>query len=96
MAINFDMSQVSKMFEQAEKVATTLPKEAYDVFRDATPQRSGNAYRKTQLRGSTIDANYAYAEKLDAGYSQKKPEGMTVPTEKFLEKRVAELIGKIK
>lgn len=96
MAMQFNMSAVSKMFEQAAAVATTLPREAYDVFRDNTPQRSGNAYRSTRLSGSTIDANYAYAEKLDEGYSQKKPDGMTRPTEEFLEKRVKELIGKIK
>lgn len=96
MALNFDMSQVSKMFEQAEKVAKTLPKEAYDYFVDSTPIRTGNARRSTTLRGSTIDANYNYAERLDEGYSRQSPKGMTGPTEKFLEKRINDLIGKIK
>jgi len=96
MTIYFDMNAVNKMFNQAEAVANTLPKEAYDVFRDNTPVRSGNAYRRTTLRGNTISANYPYAEKLDEGYSQLKPNGMTVPTEKFLQKRINTLIGKIK
>jgi len=90
------MNAVSKMFDQAEKVAKTLPKEAYDVFRDNTPVRSGNAFRSTRLRGNVIDANYAYAERLDEGYSSLKPKGMSGPTEKFLEKRINDLIGKIK
>jgi hypothetical protein len=90
------MSEVNKMFSEAEKVAQTLPKEAYDVFRDNTPIRSGNAFRSTRLRGTTIDANYNYAERLDEGYSSLKPDGMTGPTEKFLEKRINDLIGKIK
>ena len=96
MALNFNLTAVNKMFDKAEAVAKTLPAEAYDVFRDNTPVRSGNAYRRTTLRGSTISANYPYAEKLDEGYSQLKPNGMTAPTEKFLQKRINTLIGKIK
>jgi len=96
MAINFDMRQVSKMFDEAERVAQTLPKEAYDYFVDSTPIRTGNARRSTSLRGSTIDANYVYAERLDQGYSRQAPKGMTEPTEKFLQKRIDDLIGKIK
>jgi len=96
MALNFNMSEINKMFEQAEKVATTLPKEAYNYFVDSTPVRSGNARRNTNLRGSTVDANYNYAERLDEGYSRQAPKGMTGPTEKFLQKRINDLIGKIK
>lgn len=96
MAMQFDMSQVSKLFDQAEKVAKTLPKEAYDYFVDSTPIRTGNARRSTRLRGTTIDANYAYAERLDEGSSRQAPKGMSGPTEKFLQKRIDNLIGKIK
>jgi hypothetical protein len=96
MAMQFNMNAVSKMFEQAEKVAKTLPKEALDYFVDSTPIRSGNARRSTRLRGNTIDADYNYAERLDEGYSRQSPKGMTGPTEKFLQKRIDDLIGKIK
>ena len=90
------MSEVSRMFNQAEAVAKTLPKEAYDYFVDSTPIRTGNARSKTRLRGNTIDANYPYAERLDDGYSRQAPKGMSQPTEKFLQKRIDDLIGKIK
>ena len=96
MAIQFDMSEVSKMFDAAEKVAKTLPKEAYDYFVDSTPIRTGRARRSTRLKGNIIDANYPYAERLDEGSSRQAPKGMTEPTEKFLQKRFDELIGKIK
>lgn len=96
MAIDFKMSQVNKMFDQAEAIARTLPKEAYDEFRKETPFRSGNAFRNTKLNGNTIDANYPYAERLDNGYSPLKPDGMTAPTERFLQRRITDLIGKIK
>ena len=94
--MQFNMNAVNKMFEQAERVAQTLPLEAYDYFVDNTPIRTGNARRNTQLRGSTIDANYNYAERLDEGYSRQSPRGMSDPTEQFLEKRINDLIGKIK
>lgn len=90
------MTTVNKMFDQAEKVAATLPKEALDYFVDSTPIRTGNARRSTKLRGSTIDADYAYAQRLDNGSSHQAPRGMTEPTEKFLQKRINNLIGKIK
>jgi len=90
------MGQVNKMFAEAEKIAKTLPKDTYDYFVDATPIRTGNARRSTALRGNTIDANYAYAERLDDGSSRQAPKGMSGPTEKFLEKRIDDLIGKIK
>ena len=96
MAMTLNMSEVSKMFDQAEKVAKTLPKEGYDYFVDSTPIRTGNARNRTRLRGNTIDANYAYAERLDDGYSRQAPKGMSEPTEKFLQKRIDNLIGKIK
>ena len=94
--MQFNFSEVNKMFDQAEKVAKTLPKEAYDYFVDSTPIRTGNARRSTRLRGNTIDANYNYAERLDDGYSRQAPKGMSGPTEKFLQKRIDNLIGKIK
>jgi len=96
MTINFNMIEVSKLFDQAAAVAKTLPKEGYDYFVDSTPIRSGNARRSTSLRGNTIDANYAYAQRLDEGYSRQSPKGMSGPTEKFLQKRIDDLIGKIK
>ena len=96
MAITLNMSDINKMFDQAEKVAKTLPKEALDYFVDSTPIRTGNARRSTRLRGNTIDADYNYAERLDEGYSRQSPKGMSGPTEKFLQKRIDDLIGKIK
>jgi hypothetical protein len=96
MAMQFDMSEVSKLFDQAEAVAKQLPKEAYDYFVDSTPIRTGNARRSTTLRGNIINANYSYAERLDEGYSRQSPQGMTAPTEKFLQTRIDDLIGKIK
>lgn len=57
-----------------------ISKVAYDEFKNNTPERTGNAKRKTKLQGTTINADYPYADRLDNGYSKQSPDGMTEPT----------------
>ena len=47
-----------------------------------------------RLSGDTIRADYAYAQRLDNGYSNQAPRGMTEPTEKWLARRVKQIKGK--
>jgi len=68
-----------------------VPKEAYNVFKTATPKRSGNAQNKTVLQGTVINANYPYAKRLDKGYSKMAPVGMTLPTVKYIRDRLNKL-----
>lgn len=65
-----------------------LPEKAYEYWRRITPVASGNARRRTSLRGNTIHAAYPYAERLDQGYSRQAPDGMTKPTEKEIQRIV--------
>lgn len=78
--------EIVKRITQLEKALdpNVMTREAYSYFRDKTPVRSGNAQRRTRLSGDEIQANYAYAQRLDSGYSTQAPEGMTKPTEKFI------------
>lgn len=77
-----------------QRALTKLPSEAYDVFYDETPVRTGNARSKTRLRGDTIDANYPYAQRLDDGYSRQSPRGMVKPTLAYLRRRFRQIIGR--
>lgn len=70
-----------------------LPKEAYDVWRDNTPVKSGNARRKTTLGGNQIRADYPYAVPLDKGRSKQAPQGMLKPTDTFIKNRVKKILG---
>lgn len=81
---------IVKRINQLEKALdpNNLAKEAYDYFRGITPERSGNAKRNTRLRNDEIQADYAYAQRLDAGYSSQSPAGMTKPTEKFIQEYI--------
>ena len=75
-----------KRIDQLEKALNpnVMAKEAYEYFRDITPVRTGNARNRTRLQRDEIQANYAYAQRLDDGWSRQAPRGMTAPTEKFI------------
>lgn len=84
---------ITPVLKKIQKKLDNLPKEAAKVFVQNTPIRSGNARRKTKLRGDTIVANYPYAQRLDEGYSKQSPEGMIKPTEEFIMKRFKEIMS---
>jgi hypothetical protein len=71
-----------------------VPQEAYNVFVKVTPKKTGNARRNTKLQGNEIQANYAYAQPLDQGWSKQAPNGMTQPTEQYIKRRLAQIIRK--
>jgi hypothetical protein len=71
-----------------------LPSDAYNYFVAQTPIKTGNARRSTVLHQNVISADYAYAQRLDDGYSQQAPKGMTKPTEAYIDKTIRKLLGK--
>ncbi len=81
-------SQITGTLNRKISKLNNLPKEGYDHFRGITPKKSGNARRRTRLQGSTIKADYAYATRLDNGWSRQAPKGMSGPTIEFMRKIV--------
>jgi len=71
-----------------------LAKQAYTEFVKQTPVRSGNARRRTKLQNNTIVADYPYARRLDEGYSQQSPQGMSKPTEEFVKVQLDKIMRK--
>lgn len=85
--------KVTAKLKRVQKALDNLPKEALQEFVSNTPIRTGNARNKTRLTDKdTIGALYPYAQKLDDGYSQQSPQGMTKPTEEFVKKRYAQIM----
>ena len=82
--------QIVKRIRELEKVLdpNNLAKQAYDYFRTQTPVRSGNARKQTRLQQDEIQANYAYAQRLDSGWSNQARDGMTKPTDKFIQQYI--------
>ncbi len=54
----------------------------------------GNARRNTTVDKGEIVADYAYASRLDNGYSRQSPGGMTRPTLAFIRSYIRNNIGK--
>lgn len=69
------LDEIVKKTEEKE-----ITKVAFQTWRAETPVRSGNARRNTKYKQDEIHANYAYAKRLDEGYSKKAPDGMSKPT----------------
>jgi hypothetical protein len=82
--------EIVKRINQLEKALDpdNLAKEAYAYFKRETPIRSGNARSRTRLMKNEIQADYPYAQRLDAGYSKQAPFGMTKPTDKFIQEYI--------
>ena len=71
--------------------------ETYTYFKKVTPVRSGNARRNTRYSKSKhrITADYAYAARLDDGWSKQAPRGMTEPSVQYLIKALGRHFAKI-
>jgi|688.fasta_scaffold2123351_2 hypothetical protein len=88
------MSNISKDLDRISRNLRTVPKQFYEKFRAETPVRSGYARNNTRLAGDTVNANYAYAGPLNKGASRKAPQGMTIPTIKYIRQVVRNILGK--
>jgi len=93
MTVRVTRNTMSASLERIQREFDALPRQAFQVWLENTPQRSGNARRKTRLQGSRIQANYPYAEQLDQGSSSLSPQGMSQPTSDFIADRISR-IGK--
>jgi hypothetical protein len=76
--------RITPSLQKIESELKRLPQQAYEFWVSKTPERSGNAKSKTKLRDGNIVADYAYAKRLDQGWSSQAPEGMSKPTEQFI------------
>lgn len=87
--------EINKRIQQLSSNLSSqkLASKAYDFFKNITPKDTGNAQRRTTLKGDEIQANYPYAQRLDQGYSKQAPRGMTKPTDEFIVKEIKK-IGK--
>ena len=82
--INRRLDQLSKQLDQRK-----LLDEGYRVFKDVTPIDQGNAKRSTRKQGSdSIHADYAYAKRLNQGWSNQARDGMAKPTVEHLQKYI--------
>lgn len=94
MTVRKIRDSMSASLERIQQRLDLLPAQAYKYWVSVTPVRTGNARRKTKLRGDTIDANYQYAVPLDQGWSRQAPEGMSKPTENYIKREMRSTLRK--
>lgn len=88
MAAKLTRNQINPKITRVQKKLRRVPDRAYKYFKSVTPIDTGNARRRTVLRGNTIEANYPYAKRLDQGWSRQAPSGMVEPTLDYIKRLV--------
>jgi hypothetical protein len=101
MSVKLSVNTMSSSLKRIQNKLNNVPKEAYKEFVKVTPYKTGNAKRKTKLKGKTIVADYPYAQVLDKGRhmtsrgmrgSEQAPEGMSKPTTEFIKQTIDKII----
>jgi hypothetical protein len=96
--MKFEIDQVSDRITPSitriQRDLVKIPAGAHKTWVANTPVRTGNARRRTSLRGDTIRADYAYAVPLDQGRSPQSPQGMVRPTLRWLQTTLRRLMRK--
>lgn len=95
MAVKIDSSIFKKRMQKLEEIPELSMKNGHIFLRNKTPIRSGNARNKTKRNDLVIKSNYAYAGRLDEGWSKQAPKGFTDPTIDYLENFINNQVGKI-
>ena len=87
--VKVNLTQFNRQMSKASTALDDLPEFAEKSMKANTPIRSGNARRNTNLRGNTVTAEYAYAQRLEDNWSpQTRGRGIIAPTEQAIQKEV--------
>jgi hypothetical protein len=84
------MSKIVTRLKEVEKRLDQkrLVDHAHKFFVSVTPKATGNARKKTTKTNDSIVADYAYAQRLEQGYSRQAPQGMSKPTIEEIRKQI--------
>ena len=92
ISLKIGVDKISTNVKKKIAQLDAVPAQAYTFFKAHSPIKSGNARSRTTLKKDTIVAAYPYAQRLDDGYSRQAPDGMTKPTEAFVQKAVDKIM----
>lgn len=94
MTVRKTVDRITANTQRQRRLLAQLPQRAFEHWVKQTPIRTGNAKRKTRLANDTIEANYPYAQRLDNGYSKQAPDGMSRPTQRFIDRAIRFILRK--
>jgi hypothetical protein len=106
MKMKIDTRAVDQLLQDSVELKQSLIDAAYKHFVAITPignpstwkskppagYQPGNARKSTKKNKDSVEADYAYAERLDKGWSKQAPDGMTGPTIEFLQLEVQNIL----
>lgn len=85
-------NNIQKRLRQLERGLDAIPRKAHEKFVSVTPKDTGNARRKTDLKGTEIQGNYPYSVRLEKdGWSKQAPNGMSEPTIDFIRAEIRKI-----
>lgn len=93
--MSVDLSQFKLKVADLKAVTAKAMPLIHAEFIKNTPIRTGNARAHTSLNGKVITADYPYAERLDNGWSNQAPDGMTHPTEEFAQRLIPQIVQQL-
>jgi hypothetical protein len=99
MKITVNAKQFDQLMVELERIPDEVMTSADTFFTRITPKDKGNARRNTNLikNKTEIFADYAYAERLDTGWSKQfGGKGMTNPTIAYIERQIDKKVGRLK
>lgn len=92
MKFKIKTQNINKKLQMISKRLPEIVDVAFAKFVAETPKDTGNAKSSTKKQGNEIIANYAYANRLNKGYSKQSPDGMTEPTIKTVRQFVRRIL----
>lgn len=95
MQITVDDREFKALMQRIEREAVNSWNDTGNYFKKITPKDTGNARRNTRLKYKEITADYAYAGRLDEGWSKQAPKGMSDPAIDYFEKDLNFRLGKL-
>ena len=95
MKITINKRQFDGLVKDLEEMPIAVMKTLYPYYVNKTPIRSGNARNRTKLQRNTISSKYAYAGRLDEGWSKQAPDGFTEPSIKQLDRLIRNYIKRV-
>lgn len=84
MKLRRTSNNIERRIKKLNEAVTDLPSDAHRYFKSITPIDTGNARANTDLRNTSIVADYDYSIRLNTGYSRQAPDGMTDPTIEYI------------
>lgn len=95
MQILVDSRDFDALLKRVQREAEVSWNDTGNYFKKITPKDTGNARRNTRKKPNEILADYAYAGRLDEGWSKQAPNGMSDPAIEYFEKDLNFRLGKL-